>query len=375
MGGEFVASESTVFSVAACYSNQPLLKTLEDIVHKSGISKLHEKNILLTGGTGFVGYYTVLALLYANDSLELNNKVILVVRDYKKALAGFGGMILRSDIRIMIQDIRERFILPDQCNIDYIIHCAMTSETSAMENDPLGVFYTAIAGTKNIIRLAEEKRVKSLVYLSSVTVYGGDSFDNHKISEDYTGVRDWKKDQDCYSLGKRSGEFLCLAEHRKRGLPVKILRPGYVYGASFREDNRVYAQIINAAAAGKNIVLRSGGYLCRPMVHVADLVKGIFLTLTDGEDGTAYNVSTAYCTIREFAQIAANSGEVCLTFEHEADIPYDKKRIVHTGNMDCKRMEDLAGKEIFYSLEKGIYSSIIVEAALFDCENEQEYII
>lgn len=231
-----------------------------------------------------------------------------------------------------------------------------------MGNDPLGVFYTAVAGTKNIIRLAEEKHVKSLVYLSSVTVYGGDNRPgNNIISEEYTGDLDWKKDQDGYSLGKRSGEFLCLAEHRKKGLPVKILRPGYVYGASFREDNRVYAQIINAAAAGKNIVLKSGGYLCRPMIHVADLVKGIFLTLTEGEDGTAYNISTAYCTIREFAQIAAKSGKVCLNFEHEADILYDKNLIVHTGNMDCKRLENLIGKDIFYSLEKGIYSSIAIE--------------
>lgn len=183
-------------------------------------------------------------------------------------------------------------------NIDYIVHTAMPSD-SLQSLDPVSILNIAIKGTENIVDLSLLYQTKSLVYLSSVTIYGNTA-GKLNIKENYYEKQDWRNDNDAYMLGKRAAEFILLSSHRNHQLPVKILRPGYVYGANPTKDCRVYNSFISDVANNKKIELKSDGLLKRPLVYILDLVKAIFLVLESNENGEAFNVSGSDMSLREY---------------------------------------------------------------------------
>lgn len=335
-----------------------LSEDLSDISRMEVLKGIKNSAILVTGGTGFIAYYITLALLSNNDISHADNMVVLMVRNMERALEKYRELAGRGDLRFLIQDVREE-LLCGNMPVDYIIHTAMAAEPSRLEGDPVGVFETAVSGTKQILDFALSKRVKSVVYLSSVTVYG-DAEAADIIEEGYVGNEDWKNDRSCYTYGKRCAEFLCLVSYRKKGLPVKIIRPGYVYGAGNLNDTRVYSEIIRNAATGIPIILKSAGLLNRPLVYVTNLVRAILCVMANGRDGTGYNVADGTYSIRQFAEMAVRvSGDenVCLKYANESDMSAES-RDVKKSSIDCHKINEECGYLPVIGIEKGIKDAL-----------------
>lgn len=259
--------------------------------------KIHNSKILITGGTGFVGCYVASVLVHMNDVLGLNNEIIIHGRSVSKLISLYGKVLSRDDVRSYISDISDEQIFVGK-NINYIIHAAMPSD-ALQSLDPVSILNIAIKGTENIVGLSLLCHAKSIVYLSSVTIYG-DTTGMLNIKEDYFEKQDWRNDNDAYMLGKRVAEFVLLSSYRNQHLPVKILRPGYVYGANPTKDNRVYNSFISNVAHDEKIELKSDGLLKRPLVYILDLVKAIFLALESDENGETFNVTGADMSIRDY---------------------------------------------------------------------------
>lgn len=260
-------------------------------------AKIQKSKILVTGATGFVGCYVASILVRMNDILGLNNEIIIHGRSLSKLINLYGKVLLRDDVRCYISDISSEQIFVKN-NIDYIVHTAMPSD-SLQSLDPVSILNIAIKGTENIVDLSLLYQTKSLVYLSSITIYGNTA-GKLNIKEDYFEKQDWRNDNDAYMLGKRAAEFILLSSHRNHQLPVKILRPGYVYGANPTKDCRVYNCFISDVANNKKIELKSDGLLKRPLVYILDLAKAIFLALESNENGEAFNVSGSDMSLREY---------------------------------------------------------------------------
>lgn len=328
--------------------------------------------ILVTGGTGFITYYLALAILSNNDISNAGNTVVLTVRDIGKALEMYRGLVGRSDLRFHIQDVREE-VLCGYMPVDYIIHAAMAAEPSCFDNDPIGVFETAVNGTRRILDFAISKKVKSVVYLSSVTIYG-DAGATDMIAENYVGNEDWKDNRACYMYGKRCAEFLCLASYRKRGLSIKIVRPGYVYGVGKLNDMRVYSEIIRNAASGLPIILKSSGLLKRPLVYVTNLVRAILCVMVNGVDGAAYNVADGEYSVRQFAEIAvrvSGSADVCLKYANGSDM-FKVIKGERNLRIDCRKIKDECGYLPVIGVEKGIKDALKIYAFCKEVESNTE---
>ena len=242
---------------------QILFEDLKSAENEKYWDKVEKSHILITGGTGFIAYYLIMTLLCMNDVKNCANTITILVRNEEKARQKFGSLLDRPDFRVLKQDV----CLPvvDSVRYDYIIHAASSADAKHFESEPIGVFNANVLGTQNMLALAKEHSCKSMVYISSFTVYGAAN-DVAKISEDYCGVEPWNNIRSCYSYGKRSSEFLCFAAHRTEDVPVRIVRPGFVYGASAPDDPRVYAEIIRCLAKHQEIVLQSAGHLYRSMM-------------------------------------------------------------------------------------------------------------
>ena len=131
-------------------------------------------NILVTGGAGFIGSHTVLALCEAGycpvvlDNLS-NSKQEAVVRT--RSLAGRDFPFYEGDI-CKKEDLQTVF---ERENIDAVIHFAGLKAVGESVQKPLEYYQNNVAGTVNLLQSMREYGVKKIVFSSSATVYGQQS--------------------------------------------------------------------------------------------------------------------------------------------------------------------------------------------------------
>lgn len=295
------------------------------------------KSFLITGGAGFIAYYIATAILLVNDLYQNNNRVILMIRDVEKARAKYGVLLEREDLTLLRQDVCEEIVY-ERC--DYIIHAAGGAETRLFEATPVDVFSANALGTQRILDFATNTGAESVVYVSSFTVYG-QTKEKTRIFETDIGTLDWNDYKNCYANGKRAGEMLCACYKHQYGTPVRIVRPGFVYGASRKTDSRVYAEIIRNVVNSEEICLQTAGLVYRSMCYVTDVVRGILTVLFGGENGRAYNVATEFLSIREFAFAANNVNKKSKVVFLNPDDESVEVSISRGGIMDCSAIAQL----------------------------------
>lgn len=272
--------------------------------------QFENSTILITGATGLIGSLTAKLLLYASLYFNMNIKIYAIVRNIEKAKNIFKGQKKFWGENIIFYEADVRQPLPYDLKADYILHTASITSSIDFINNPVDVIRTTLDGTKNILELSLKNNSRSIVYISSMEIYG---LLNHELAhESDSGFIDPLAIRSSYPQSKRMAETLCAAYAAQYDLPVKIARPTLTFGAGvFDSDNRVYAQFARSVLTGSNIVLHTKGNTKRDYIYTSDAVRSILSILLLGENGKAYNISNpaTYSTIYEMAQIVASLGE------------------------------------------------------------------
>ncbi len=267
---------------------------------------LSNKNVLITGATGLIGATIIRGILAYNERNEAGIGILALVRNEEKAKALFGADIESGRMKLLIGDILEKIETEDA--VDFIIHGASETASRAFVNKPVETILTAIEGTKNLLEFAMEKQVRSMVYLSSMEVYGRPT-DGEPLTEDKMGYLDPMAVRSSYSESKRMVENLCVAYASEYMVPVKIVRLTQCFGPGVGPlDERVFAEFARNALQGKDICLQTKGETKRMYLYTADAATAILTILTKGEDKEAYNAANAstYCSIFEMANMVAD---------------------------------------------------------------------
>lgn len=283
-----------------------LSKTVrEDIafVHKhTQLQKLEGKTILVTGATGLIGKMLIYSLLSWNELTSLPIQIIAVVRNYEKAQRLFGT---NASLQLVVGDIQNT-ALPDK-SVDYIVHAASNTTSSAFVEYPVEVIATALKGTEHLLQYAAERKVQKFVYLSTMEVYGAPTTDE-KITETSPSYLDTLKVRSCYPESKRMCENLCVSYGAEYGVPFQILRLTQTFGPGVDPtDNRVFAQMARSVLSGEDIVLQTKGETKRSYLYTADAVSAILCCLLSEQVDRVYNVANeeSYCSIYEMAQLVS----------------------------------------------------------------------
>lgn len=278
--------------------NDPLKEDLDYIINYNlPYCNLKRNTVLVTGATGLIGVSLIRALLAIGDI-----KVIAFVRNMDKAKA-----ILKenSNLKIITGDIINPIIIDE--SIDYIFHCASITSSKLMIEKPVETIITSVDGTKNILDLAKTKKCKSVVYISSMEMYG--SFDETKeVRETDLGYIDNLKLRSNYPESKRLCENMCVAYYSEFGIPVKIARLAQTFGAGILPgENRVFAQFAKSAIKGEDIVLHTKGLSEGNYCYTRDCITGLLTILLKGSNGEAYNVCNpnTHTTIAEMGHMVA----------------------------------------------------------------------
>lgn len=279
---------------------------LEDfaVIEKSETNweMLREKSIFVTGGTGFLGSLILKYLDFLNNKWKLNMILYTLVRDKQKAEKMFKGCQV-----VMLQgDLCTAVDFPEK--MDFIIHCAAVTESKQMVEKPVEVAQGIVSGTDRILDFARRSEIKSMVYLSSMEVYGQTDPNLERVTETDLGYLDSLKSRSCYPLGKRMAENLCYDYYSQYKVPVRIARLAQVFGPGVLPgEGRVFMQFARAAMQKQDIILHTFGNSMGNYCYTADALSGLFKLLFHGQSGEAYNVVNERnsMTIREMADIVA----------------------------------------------------------------------
>lgn len=321
--------------------NQHTRRDCRDIVMSNLVNwqNFKDKTILITGSTGFIGVQTVLALSKASKDYNLNVKLILTVRNIKKAKSIFYSELRFVNIKLIKQDINKKINYHGK--VDYIIHAASNTSSKSFVDTPVETIDTTVNGTRNILELAKEKQVKSVVYLSSMEVYGTVNSDTPLKEDDY-GYLDLTNERNSYPQAKRLAETMCYSYFKEYNLPVKIARLCQIIGANIPyNDTRVFAQFARNVVEKKDIVLHTDGSTVRNYCYITDCITAIFKILTEGASGEAYNVANkdAICSIKEMAEkIAKDTPEIKVIVENKNSNLYPKNCKIF---LDTNKLESL----------------------------------
>ena len=278
--------------------------------------QLKGRSVLVTGATGLIGTLLVRALLAIGDI-----KVIALVRDSEKAKKIYEDLIGNS-LKLHIADIVDKIKIEDA--VDYIFHCASITASKMMIEKPVETLLISVEGTKNILNFAQEKKCASVVYISSMEVYGAFN-ESKEVREENLGYIDHLKVRSNYPESKRLCENMCVAYYTEFGVPVKIARLAQTFGAGILPgENRVFAQFARSAMQGKDIVLHTKGQSEGNYCYTRDCITGLLTILLKGTNAEAYNVSNprTHTTIAEMANLVAEKiadGKIKVVF----DIPED----------------------------------------------------
>ncbi|MBQ9453023.1 MAG: NAD-dependent epimerase/dehydratase family protein, partial [Desulfovibrio sp.] len=261
------------------------------------------KRVLVTGATGLLGSLLVKSLLCASDKYDFSISILAFVHDTSKVSQTFMSYLekYKNKVHFHKGDICSPLSIDD--TVDYIIHAAAPTSSTYFVEKPVETIAAVYQGTANVLALARKKDVKSMLYISSMEVYG--QLDHVEAKEEDAGSLDPLAVRSSYPQAKRLAETLCAAYAREYGFPVKIARPTLVFGPGVSpNDNRVFMQMARAALAHGEIRLATDGATERDYIYTADACRMLFSILLKGENGQAYNVANpeTYMSILDLAK-------------------------------------------------------------------------
>ena len=256
-----------------------------------------QKKILITGATGLIGQGLV---RYAHN---LGMEIVAVTRNKEKAARLFSDI---DDLEILETDIVN--MPAADMSLDYIIHAAANTDSRTFVEKPVEIISENIAGMRNVLELSRANNTESLVFLSSMEVYGTQK-DEDLIDEKHASDLDTMNARFCYPESKRMCENMCASYAAEYNVPAKVVRltqsfgPGVLYN-----DKRVFAEFARCVIEGRDIVLHTKGETRRMYLYTEDACSAVFTVLLKGKTGEAYNAANenTYCSIYDMAVMVAD---------------------------------------------------------------------
>jgi nucleoside-diphosphate-sugar epimerase len=226
--------------------------------------------ILITGATGLVGSHV------AERAAGRGLRVVTLVREGTDArwLEGLGATVIRGDLNDAPAVARAA------AQADQVVHCA----ARVGDWGPAAEYRRVnVEGLRNLLEAVRYRVIRRFVHLSSLGVYA--ARDHFGTDE---SVPPPPRHVDGYTQSKVEAEQLALAYQRDHGVPVVVLRPGFIYGP---RDRTVLPKLL-AALAARQVKYLGAGTQVLNTIGVHNLVDAIFLALEKpGVIGRVYNLT------------------------------------------------------------------------------------
>ena len=255
---------------------------------------MKKKNILITGGTGFIGSNLAKSLLKNYNVKIYDNFSRRSLKNIKK---------IPKQIKIIKGDIRDKDkFFKALKKIDIVIHLAYINGTRFFYSKPVDILDIAIKGIVNVFDGCIKYNIKELYLASSSEVYQTPKKipTNELESLKIPNVHNPRYS---YGGGKILTELMGIHYGKKYFKKLIIFRPHNVYGKNMGQEH-VIPEFINRfkKIKGKNFKIQGSGNEIRSFIFIEDFVKAFELIMKKGKHLNIYNIGTSQkIKIRELA--------------------------------------------------------------------------
>ena len=251
------------------------------------------KNILVTGGAGFIGSNLIKRLFKDVKGAtivnidNMNAYYDVSLKDYRLAQLKVESEKLKVDYHFVKGDIADKALIDKlfaEHKFDIVVNLAAQAGVRYSIENPDAYIQSNIIGFYNILEACRHNPVEHLVYASSSSVYGG----NKKVP---FAVEDRVDNPvSLYAATKKSNELFAHCYSKLYNIPSTGLRFFTVYGPAGRPD-MAYFGFTNKLLRGETIQIYNYGNCRRDFTYVDDIVEGIVRVMAkapekrNGEDG------------------------------------------------------------------------------------------
>jgi UDP-glucose 4-epimerase len=294
------------------------------------------KNVLVTGGAGFIGSNLIKQLVKYNNSITILDNFSSGYRDY---------LLPFPSVNIINGDIRDQAIVEIALHdVDTVFHLAASVGNKRSIDYPITDAETNVIGTLNVLEVARKNKIHKIVVASSAGIFG--ELKTIPIKEDHPIEPDSP-----YGCTKLCEEKLSLSYSKLYDMEVICLRYFNVYGPNQRFDayGNVIPIFVFNMLQNKPILIYGDGEQTRDFVHVDDVVQAnIKAAEVTGISG-AFNIASGTCvTINRLIEIISENRNI--------EIKHVSERFgdVRHSLADISLAHEKFGYNPIVDLEKGI---------------------
>ena len=250
-------------------------------------------NIVLTGGSGFIGSHLSKELLKVD-----NNRLIIVDNLLTGNLENIQDILEHKNATFIQHDVQDYIEIDEK--VDYVFHLASAASPVAYTENPVNTLKAGSLGTINTLGLARKHDAE--YFLASTSEVYGDPLITPQ-NEEYWGNVNPNGERSMYDEAKRFAEAATATYARSYDIKTKIIRIFNTYGPNMQlNDGRVVTNLIVQALNNEDLTIYGDGSQTRSFSYVSDTVAGI-IAMMNSEHYEVFNIGNPYeMTIKELAE-------------------------------------------------------------------------
>ncbi len=246
-----------------------------------------KKNVLVTGGAGFIGSHLCEDLLKTSRVICLDNLITSQESNIDSLLKNQDFEFIRHDMSTPFDPEAfpelARFKIKFQ-GIQEIYHLACPTSPRKFEQYKMQTLFANSLAMKHVLDIGVRYKSK-VVHASTSVVYGSRTEDGHRFEENEYGMVDMLSPRACYDEGKRFAETCCATYRQSQGLDVRIARIFRTYGPRMPLfDGHMLPDFITNALDGKDLEIFGDETFKTSLVFVTDVVDGMMKLMASQED-------------------------------------------------------------------------------------------
>lgn len=321
-----------------------------------------KKNVIVTGGTGFIGSHLC-------ERLLKEAKVICIDDLSNSSIQNIEHLLQYPDFEFIKYDVAQPIDLDSFPELDKfrvkfqgvqeVYHLACPTSPRNFEHLKLHSLWANSTAMLSTLNLAVKYRAK-YVFGSSSVVYGDATEQRDTFVETDEGVVHHLSPRACYDEGKRFAETCTETYRQVHGIDAKIARIFTTFGPRMKlRDGLLVPDFILSALDGQDLVIYGDGSMTTSLCYVTDMVDGLVRLMHSGPDVRVINLgSENMISVQEIAErvIAMTGSSSRITYEDELvflsrkgkpDLAYVKEKL---GWLPLVRIEDGLQKTIDYTI-------------------------
>ena len=250
-------------------------------------------NIVLTGGSGFIGSHLSKELLKNGE-----NKLIVVDNLLTGNLDNIQDLLDHENATFIQHDVQDHIEIDEK--VDYVFHLASAASPVAYTENPVNTLKAGSLGTINTLGLARKHGAE--YFLASTSEVYGDPLITPQ-NEEYWGNVNPNGERSMYDEAKRFAEAATATYARSYDLKTKIIRIFNTYGPNMQlNDGRVVTNLIVQALNDEDLTIYGDGSQTRSFSYVSDTVAGI-IAMMESNHYEVFNIGNPYeMTVKELAE-------------------------------------------------------------------------